>query len=109
MRSKRWIAPTVLLVSLGLVGAACGSDNKSSSSSTAAPASTSASTAAATTAAGGATTTAGGAATTAAGGAAAEGPVIPDKGTGKYGQDPSNPNLYVGPNGFSIDISKCPS
>jgi branched-chain amino acid transport system substrate-binding protein len=92
------------LVALGLVAAACGGDNKSgSAATTAAAAATSAaatsaaSTAPATTASGGATTT------------AAEAPVIPPAGTGKYGQDPNNKNLYVGSNGFTIDVSKCPS
>ena len=35
--------------------------------------------------------------------------MIPAAGTGKYGQDPNNKNLYVGPSGFNIDVSKCPS
>src|SRR3954447_22664335 len=107
MSRNRWVAPTALLVSIGIVAAACGGDNSSGSSgaTTAAPAP---SAAAATTA--GARTTApaaGGAATTA--GARGQGDVIPAAGSGKYGQDPSNKNLYVGANGFQIDVSKCPS
>ena len=35
--------------------------------------------------------------------------MIPAAGTGKYGQDPNNKNLYVGPSGFNIDVSKCPA
>ncbi len=35
--------------------------------------------------------------------------MIPGAGTGKYGQDPNNKNLYVGSNGFTLDVSKCPS
>jgi branched-chain amino acid transport system substrate-binding protein len=99
----RWLAPTTLLVSLGLVTAACGGDNKGGAATTAAaPAATTAaptsaaSTAPASTSAAPTTTT------------AAEGPVIPAAGTGKYGQDPSNKNLYVGPSGFTLDVSKCP-
>ena len=101
MKKHRWIVPTSLLVTVGLVAAACGGDNKSggAAATTAAPATTAAA-AAATTA--GATTTAGGAATTAAG-AGAEGPVVPAAGSGKYGQDPTNKDLYVGPSGFTID------
>ncbi len=106
-KKHRWIVPTTFLVSVGLVAAACGGDNKSggAAATTAAPATTAAA-AAATTA--GATTTAGGAATTAAA-AGAEGPVIPAAGSGKYGQDPTNKDLYVGPSGFNVDVSKCPS
>jgi branched-chain amino acid transport system substrate-binding protein len=98
----RWLVPTTLLVSFGIVAAACGGDNKSGSAGTTAAA---AATTAATTAASAApATTAGGATTT-----AAEGPVIAPAGTGKYGQDPNNKNLYVGSNGFQLDVSKCPS
>ena len=106
MKGHRWIVPTTLVVSVGLVAAACGGDNSKSGSgaTTAAPTTAGATTTAA------ATTTAG-ATTTAATGtlSAAEGPVIPDAGTGKYGVDPNNPNLYVGPSGFNIDVTKCPS
>src|SRR4051812_3326112 len=107
MTTHRWMVPTALLVSVSVLAAACGGDNSSGSSgaTTAAPATTAA--AAATTAAGATTTAAGGAATTAA--AAAQGGVIPDKGSGKYGVDPSNPKHYVGPSGFELDLTKCPS
>ena len=106
MKKHRWVVPTTLLVSVGMVAAACGGDNKSSGG---AAATTTASTAAATasTAAAGAATTAGGATTSA--GSTQEGPVIPAAGSGKYGQDPNNKNLYVGPSGFQIDTTKCPS
>src|SRR4051794_15077226 len=101
MTTHRWIVPTALLVSLGMLAAACGSDNSGSSgATTAAPAATTAAAAAGTTtsaAASGATTTAA---------AGAQGGVIPDKGTGKYGQDATNKNLYVGPGGFNIDVTK---
>ncbi len=109
MKKHRWIVPTSLLVTVGLVAAACGGDNKSggAAATTAAPATTAAA-AAATTSPAGATTTAGGAATTAAA-AGAEGPVVPAAGSGKYGQDPTNKDLYVGPSGFNVDVSKCPS
>jgi branched-chain amino acid transport system substrate-binding protein len=100
VKKHRWLAPATLLVSFGLVAAACGGDNKSGSAATSAAA-----TAAATSAASAApATTAGGATTT-----AAEGPVIAPAGTGKYGQDPNNKNLYVGSNGYQLDVSKCPS
>ena len=109
MTTHRWIVPTALLVSLGMLAAACGSDNSGSSgATTAAPATTAA--AAATTAAAAGNDDGGGASgatTTAAAGA--QGGVIPDKGTGKYGQDATNKNLYVGPSGFNVDVSKCPS
>jgi branched-chain amino acid transport system substrate-binding protein len=103
----RWLAPTTLLVSLGLVTAACGGDNKGgAAATTAAPAAPAATTAAAsTTAASTAPASTSAAPTT----TAAEGPVIPAAGTGEYGQDPNNKNLYVGPSGFTIDVSKCPA
>ena len=106
MRRNRWVVPTSILVTLGVVAAACGGDNKSSgtAATTAAAAATTAA-AAATTAAAAATTA--GAATTAA--AAAGGDVIPAAGSGKYGVDPSNKDLYVGPSGFQVDLTKCPS
>ena len=106
MAKHRWLAPTTLLVSLGLVAAACGGDNKGSTTATTAAAAAAtrrprrATTAAASTApprAAAPTTT------------AAAAPIIPAAGTGKYGQDPNNKNLYVGPSGFTIDVSKCPS
>ena len=97
----RWLAPTTLLVSLGLVAAACGGDNKGSTAATTAAAA--AGTTAAPTTAASTAPTSGGPTTTAAA------PVIPAAGTGKYGQDASNKNLYVGPSGFTIDVSKCPS
>src|SRR5690348_4602544 len=99
----RWLAPTTLLVSLGLVAAACGSDNKGSTAATSAAAAAG-TTAAPTTAAATSAPTTGGPTTT-----AAAAPVIPPAGTGKYGQDPNNKNLYVGPSGYTIDLSKCPS
>jgi branched-chain amino acid transport system substrate-binding protein len=103
----RWILPTALVVSAGLLAAACGSDNSggSSGATTAAPATTAGAT---TTVA--ATTTAG-ATTTAAGGSlgAASDNVIPDAGSGEYGVDPNNKDLYVGPGGFNIDVTKCPA
>jgi branched-chain amino acid transport system substrate-binding protein len=109
MRRNRWVAPTALLVTLGVIAAACGGDNSggSSGATTAAPATTAGATT--TAAAAGSTTTAaaGGATTTAAAGA--QGDVIPAAGSGKYGQDPTNKNLYVGPSGFTIDTTKCPS
>jgi branched-chain amino acid transport system substrate-binding protein len=103
VKKYRWIAPTTLLVSFGIVAAACGGDNKSGSAATTAAAAATTAAAAATSAAP-ATTASGGPTTT-----AAEPPVIPTAGSGKYGQDPNNKNLYVGSNGFQIDVSKCPS
>jgi len=104
----RWLAPTTVLVTLGLVAAACGGDNKGSTAATTAAAAAGATAAPTTAAASSAPTsgapTSGGATTT-----AAAGPVIPAAGTGKYGQDPTNKNLYVGPSGYTIDVSKCPS
>src|SRR5829696_4797420 len=104
----RWLAPTALLVSFGFVAAACGSDNKGSAAATttAAPTATTATTAVAAT-----TTPSTSPASTTSGSTTtqAEGPVIPVAGTGKYGQDPSNKDLYVGPSGFTIDVSKCPT
>jgi len=35
--------------------------------------------------------------------------VIPDKGSGQYGQDPNNKDLYHGAGGFTLDVSKCPA
>ncbi len=75
-----------------------GDDCRGAAAATAAASTSAASTAPATTA------TSGGPTTT-----EAEGPIIPAAGTGKYGQDPNNKNLYVGPSGFNIDVSKCPS
>jgi len=40
---------------------------------------------------------------------AAAAQVIPAAGKGKYGQDPNNKNLYVGPSGYTVDVSKCPA
>jgi branched-chain amino acid transport system substrate-binding protein len=89
---------------LGLVAAACGGDNSGGAAATTVAAAATTAAAPTTVASTAAATTSGGATTT-----AAEGPVIPAAGSGKYGQDPSNPNLYVGPSGFNIDVSKCPS
>src|SRR5215831_8814441 len=89
-----------------MVAAACGGDNKSGGTAATTTATTAATTTASSAAAG-ASTTAGGAATS--GGSTAQGPVIPGAGSGKYGQDPTNKNLYVGPAGFQVDVSKCPS
>jgi branched-chain amino acid transport system substrate-binding protein len=103
MRRHRLVVPTALLVSVGLIAAACGGDNKgggAAATTTAAPATTTATTA-------GATTTAAATTTTAAAGA--EGPVIPAKGSGKYGQDASNPKVYDGAGDFKLDTSTCPS
>ncbi len=58
------------------------------------------------TTAGATTTTAAATSSTAATG---EGPVIPAAGSGLYGQDATNKNLYVGASGFQIDTTKCPS
>src|SRR5215208_3578590 len=103
MKKKRWVVSTSLLVSLGLVGAACGGDNDSGSgATTAAPATSSA----ASTTTAGASTSAG--ATTTAAAAGAEGPVIPDKGSGKYGVDPNDENKYIGASGFELDLTQCP-
>jgi len=107
MSRKRWVVPTSLLVSLGLVAAACGGDNSGSSGATTA-ASAAATTAASTATTAGATTTAAAAATTTAAAGGASG-VIPAAGSGKYGVDPNNPDHYVGPNGFELDLTNCPS
>ena len=109
MSRNRWVAPTALLVSLGVIAAACGSDNSGSSgATTAAPA-----------------TTAAAAATTAAAGQRRRRPRPagpprrrrPGRRAGSSrprarastAQDPTNKNLYVGPSGFNVDVSKCPS
>src|SRR5262245_38104112 len=111
MRRHRLVIPTTLVVSLGLVAAACGGDNKGggTAATTAAPATT----AAATSTSAAATTTSKAAATTttaaAAAGGGAAGPVIPAKGSGKYGQDASDPKIYNGAGDFKLDTSKCPS
>jgi branched-chain amino acid transport system substrate-binding protein len=108
MRRQRLVIPTTLVVSLGLVAAACGSDNKGGgAAATTAAATSAAATSAAATSAAAATTTAAATSTTAAAGA--EGPVIPGKGSGKYGQDASNPKVYNGAGDFKLDTSKCPS
>ena len=48
----------------------------------------------------------------AAGGAApaatAYGVPAPSAGVAEYGQDPNNPDLYRGPNGFCFDVTSCP-
>jgi branched-chain amino acid transport system substrate-binding protein len=95
--------PTALLVSAGLVVAACGGDNKSGGAAATSTVPTTAATTTVTSA--GAATTAAGATTVASG----AGPVIPAAGSGLYGQDPNNKNLYVGPGGFNLDLTKCPS
>jgi branched-chain amino acid transport system substrate-binding protein len=109
MRRHRLVVPTALLVSLGLVAAACGGDNSDGggAAATTAAATTAAATSAATTAA--ATTTSAAAATSTTAAAGAQGPVIPAAGSGKYGQDAADKNLYKGAGGFQVDTSKCPS
>ena len=101
MTKHRWVVPAAVLVSAGLVTAACGGDNSSGGA-----AATTAPTTGAVTTAGATTTTAAATSSTVAAG---EGPVIPAAGTGLYGQDPNNKNLYVGSSGFQVDVSKCPS
>jgi branched-chain amino acid transport system substrate-binding protein len=108
MRRQRLVIPTTLVVSLGLVAAACGGDNKGGgAAATTAAATSAAATSAATTAAATTTTSAAATSSTAAGGA--ESPVIPGKGSGKYGQDASNPKIYTGAGDFKLDTSTCPS
>ncbi|MCU1502668.1 MAG: putative transporter substrate-binding protein [Ilumatobacteraceae bacterium] len=115
-----------------LLLAACGSDKKSTSTTAASATTAAASTTAAGSTAPSASTPAGstpgtgatGASTpatgstgagssTTAGGAAATNPnlAIPTDETNPngYGQDPTNPSLYKGAGGFTIDTSKCPS
>jgi branched-chain amino acid transport system substrate-binding protein len=105
-----------VVVSIGFVAAACGGDNKGGTASVSSAAASAVSSASS--AAGSAVSSASSAAASAvssassavaAAGAGAPGPVIPDKGSGKYGQDPNNKNLYHGAGGFTLDVSKCPA
>jgi branched-chain amino acid transport system substrate-binding protein len=99
--------PTVLVISAAMVASACSGSNTSGGGANTTAAASSSSAAAASTS--GASTTAGGSSSSAAGGNTAEGPVIPDNGSGKYGVDPNNPDHYIGPSGFELDLTKCPS
>src|SRR5690348_13309764 len=106
LTTRRWGTSAVaVLVSLGFVAAACGGDNKGGSAAVSSASSAAASAvSAASSAAGSAVSSASSAAASAVSSASsavaaatgAPGPVIPDKGSGKYGQDASNKNIYKG-------------
>jgi ABC-type branched-subunit amino acid transport system substrate-binding protein len=104
MGSKRTVRGAVLACVLGLL-AACGDDDDAPSAASAVVGSTEA---------GGATTDAGADTTVVATTAEPEGDAS-GFGTarilagGPYGQDPDNPERYVGAGGFELDLSACPS
>ena len=110
MRRNRWVVPTALLVSVGIVAAACGGDNSGGSSG--------ATTAAAGHDGGGRHDHSGRRRRHDHGGGrrchnhscGRRGRAgHPGRRHGQVRRDPSNPNLYVGPSGFTIDLTKCPS
>src|SRR4051812_22712961 len=114
MKRKGWTAPAVVVIAAGMVAAACGGDNKggTASVSSAAESAVSAASSAAGSAVSSASSAVSSAASSASGAATAAGapgPVIPGKGSGKYGQDASNKDIYKGAGNFQVDLSKCPS
>jgi branched-chain amino acid transport system substrate-binding protein len=114
MKRKGWTAPAAVVVAAGMLAAACGGDNKGGTASVSSAAESAVS--AASSAAGSAVSSASSAvssavssASSAVASATGTGPVIPGKGSGKYGQDASNKDLYKGAGNFQVDLSKCPS